>query len=30
MSLRELFTSTHRDELLAFPTDQAALFRHYT
>jgi hypothetical protein len=30
MSRRELLTSTQRDELLAFPTDEADLFRYYT
>jgi hypothetical protein len=29
MSRRELLTSTQRDELLAFPTDEADLLRYY-
>ena len=30
MPRRELLTSTQRDELLAFPTDEADLLRYYT
>jgi hypothetical protein len=30
MPSRELLTSTQRDELLAFPTDEAELLQYYT
>jgi Domain of unknown function (DUF4158) len=30
MPRRDLLTSTHRDELLAFPTDEAELLQYYT
>ena len=30
MPRRELLTSTQRDELLTFPTDEADLLRYYT
>ena len=30
MPRRELLTSTQRDELLAFPTDEAELLQYYT